>query len=378
MTNGKLKILFAGDFCTEFPERIEVSTGLKQLFDSCDLKLLNFEGPLAHGKVNSPTGKALPQSKSSPEWCENNGFNIVSLANNHALDYGAEGLQHTRQTFKKSQTIGAGEWEEAYKVKYITVNDIKLGFIAGTSSDFASLKDWWTDYNKMACPWINSTAVNRQINEARDKCDFLFVISHAGLEFMDVPLPEWRDRYRELIDMGADAIIATHPHVPQGTEVYKNKPIIYSLGNFFFDKSEKHRKKYWDNGLLAVIEIENNQLSHHTIPTLRKNFFIDTDNSAEARKHLDDITSVLKNDVAYMKRVNEQVLKFYPMYKTWLLGGFNATEVNFSIKSLRSIAGRLKASLEKPDLKIAMHQMREDSTRWALIRALKIMSNSNL
>ena len=371
MRTKSVKILFAGDFCTQHPDKIELSQNIIDLFNTCDFKILNFEGPLAKGKLNIPNNTVLPQSPLSPKWCEENGFNIISLANNHSLDYNVEGLLSTKNAFKKSTILGVGNWREAYKVKFLNIGGVKIGLIAGTSYDFASLKDKWTDSKKIGCPWINSPEINRQIVENRDKCDYLFVISHGGLEYMDVPLPEWRDRYRELIDIGADGVIASHPHVPQGTEVYKNKPIFYSLGNFYFDMLGNNKPKYWDNGLLGIIEIENGKIYHKVIPTIRRGNNIEIDNSIEIKDHLDYITSILKDDKKYMKQVNADVLKLYPKYQGWLLNGFNAIEIKFNIKTIYHII-RNMISFKKPNLKVAMHQMREDSTRWALIRALKI------
>jgi poly-gamma-glutamate synthesis protein (capsule biosynthesis protein) len=378
MQKNRIKLLFAGDFCSEFPGKIELSQNILDLFNTCDFKFLNFEGPLAKGKLNIPNKTVLPQSSLSPRWCEENGFNIISLANNHSLDYSDEGLLSTKESFKKSITLGAGDWTEAYKIKFLSCGGVRLGFIAGTSYDFASLKDKWTDIDKIGCAWINSAEINKQISENKDKCDYLFVISHGGLEYMNVPLPEWRDRYRELIDLGADAIIATHPHIPQGIEIYKSKPIFYSLGNFYFDTLGNNKPKYWDNGLLAVIEIMNDIIHYEVIPTVRNENTIDIDESKEMKQHISDITSILHDYEKYMEHVNTGVLKFYPKYQQWLLSGFNAIEMKFNLHTILRIIYRMTFASFKPNLKIAMHQMREDSTRWALTRALKIMTKSNV
>lgn len=63
------------------------------------------------------------------------------------------------------------------------------------------------------------------------------MIAHAGLEDEDIPLPEWRERYRELIDVGCDVIIGGHTHMVQGCEIFKEKLICYSLGNFVFERN---------------------------------------------------------------------------------------------------------------------------------------------
>lgn len=100
MKTSKVKLLFAGDFCSGYPERIELSHNIKKLVESCDYNIINFEGPLAKGKINNPNGRTLPQSSDSPSWCEENGFNVISLANNHSLDYNVEGLLSTKNAFK--------------------------------------------------------------------------------------------------------------------------------------------------------------------------------------------------------------------------------------------------------------------------------------
>ncbi len=378
MNKNRIRFLFAGDFCSEHPLNIQLSKDIIDLLGSSDFKFLNFEGPLELGKLNIPNKTILPQSLFSPQWCEDNGFNIISLANNHSLDYNVEGLISTMKYFKKSTLLGVGDWDEAYSVKFIKAGDIKIGLIAATSYDFASLKDKWTDSEKIGCAWINSYEINKQIIENKNLCDYLFVISHGGLEYMNVPLPEWRDRYRELIDIGADAVIAMHPHVPQGTEVYKDKPIFYSLGNFCFDHSGHSKHEFWDNGLLVLIDIENGNVSHQVIPTIRNGNLIDINQSEKTMKHLNDISTILYDKQKYMEQVNAEIMILYPKYQQWLLSGFNSMEIKLDIKTLLLIVKRIFSSKSKPNLKLAMHQLREDSTRWAIIRALKLISKSEL
>ena len=256
MIENSIKISFVGDFCSKSPKKIKLSNSIKEVLEGCNSNVLNFEGPLAKGDLNIPNKTILNQSDFSPEWCEQNNFNIISLANNHALDFGEKGLLETKKEFKKATVLGAGNWTQAYDINILEIDSCKIGFIAAASSDFASLKDPWTDKSKIGSAWINSIEVNNLIVKNKNNCDFIFVISHGGLEYMNLPLPEWRDRYRELIDLGADAVIGSHPHVPQGVEVYKNKPICYSLGNFYFDNNSNKLPKFWDNGLMVIFLIK--------------------------------------------------------------------------------------------------------------------------
>lgn len=368
--------MFTGDFCSKNPQNIKMSNSFLEVMKSCDIKCLNFEMPLATGELQSSNGIKLVQSKASPSWLEEMGFNIISLANNHMLDYGTDGLLATKKAFKHSITLGAGKWNEAYEVKFIDIKGVKLGFFSGTSCDFAALKDKWTDKQKIGCAWINQKEVNKILSSAKEMCDYLIVLSHGGIEYMDVPLPEWRDRYRELIEMGADAIIASHPHVPQGIEEYKGKSIFYSLGNFFFDNDNPQKPSFWDNGILAVLDIENGIINWQSIPVIKKNDFLDIDSSDKINEHLKYLTDILTDDEKYIAKVNSEVLNLYEKYKNWLLSGINAIELKLSIKSLIQMAKTI--FFIKRNEKVTLHQIREESTRWLLARALKLKSKTEL
>lgn len=372
----KIRLMFTGDFCSRNPKNIQISDRLNDIMKTCDIKCLNFEAPLARGTLKSPNGNKLIQSDDSPTWVENNDFNLISLANNHMFDYGEEGLLATKNAFKKSATIGAGNWNEVYEVKYITVKGIKIGFFSGTSGDFASLKDDWTDKQKIGCAWINHKEVNGIIKSTKKQCDYLIVLSHGGIEFMDVPLPEWRDRYRELIDMGADAIIGSHPHVPQGTEKYKDRPIFYSLGNFFFDSNSSKKPLYWDNGILAVLEMEDGLINYKSVPIIKNGDLLEVDKSEDTNEHLKYLTEILIDDKKYIEKVNSEVLRLYKKYLNWLFSGAKAVELKLNKRNLIQLIKT--AFLGKSNEKIVLHQIREESTRWLLIRALKLRSKTEL
>lgn len=371
-----IKLLFLGDYCSNKPEDIVLSNDFITLLESSDLRCVNFEAPLEAGIIVSPNGRSLNQSNESPSWIEKNKFDIVSIANNHMYDYGEPGILKTKSFFNKSLVIGAGNWDEVYSVSIIEIRGTKIGFISGTSADFSSLKDQWTDKDKIGCAWINHPNINNIITAAKDECDFLIVLSHGGIEFMDVPLPEWRDRYRELIDMGADAIIGSHPHVPQGVESYQNKPIFYSLGNFIFDKERQNLPMYWNNGLAAIIEIDNNKISYKSIPIVNDNNNIYIDNSTSIKKHLEYINDILYDDGLYIQKVNSDVLHLYNKYKGWLISGLGSVELSFELKKIARLIIKLFSNRNAE--KVALHQIRDESTRWLMSRAIKLKTNTNL
>lgn len=372
------RIFFAGDFCSRNPRTIKISTELLGLINSCDYRFLNFEGPIHRGTLNITNNNVLPQSDGSPSWCEEKGFNIISLANNHALDFSEEGLLATKNAFGKAVVLGAGKWDEAYTIKTVQSENKRIGFLAATSSDLASFKDKWTDGERIGCANVMSAEIERVIAKKCDYCDTLILISHAGVEYCNVPLPELRDRYRWLIELGVDAIVAMHPHVPQGYEIYDEKPIFYSLGNFLFDRMDPSapRHEYWGHGLSLIFEINEAGIDKFKIiPVSYKDNTLEIEKDSKVLDHEKWLNEVLLDDRLYMDAVNRESLSLFPKYKSWLLDAFNSYEAK---GNLRTFYHFYKGLYKKPNYRTALHQLREESTRWLLTRVLKLKSNSIL
>lgn len=373
-----LELIFVGDFNTASPQSICMGEKLRKIISCADIKCVNFEGALPLGELSIANKTILRQSMKSPSWCESNGFNLISLANNHMFDFGIDGLVGTKKSFKVD-TIGAGIWDEVYKIHYVNIKNIKVGFFSGTAADLASLKDDWTDKDAKGCAWINHRSVNRLISEGKSNCDFLFVISHGGAEYMNLPLPEWRDRYRELIDYGADGIIASHPHVPQGWEYYKNRPIIYSLGNFYFDLINRSQPipQFWNTGLIVKLTIDKakNTINLEVKLVERSDNSIEIVDTLESQKYLEEICSYLDN-TNYLRKVDEECLSLYNVYLDRIIVGTNSIKVTTFIKTMKNaLRCFLKGKLNN---KLILHQIRNEDNRWVVARALKIKSKTTL
>ncbi len=188
MAGNVVKLLFVGDFCCSEPKQLQIGSRLKELINQSDICELNFEGVIPHGTQESPLKFYLDQNIESPDWCVNNGFNVISLANNHTFDFGEDGIRHTLQQFAGRATLlGVGAWDEAYKVKYVDCKGKKIGFFALSSGDLSSLKSQYDDSHIMGCAWFGHPSIWRILQDARSKCDYLFVLPHAGVEYMSVP-----------------------------------------------------------------------------------------------------------------------------------------------------------------------------------------------
>ena len=255
-----VRLFFAGDFCSKpSTSKIMVSDELKEIIQSCDLKVVNFEVPLKP-EVNLPLQRRerFFQNDDSVDFLYDLGFNLFSLANNHVFDWGEQGFIKTKGVLGEA-AFGSGTYEEAYKIKVVEIDGIKIGFFALSFAAYTGVFNDVTDHEGLGCAYINDFRVNHDIIKAKHQVDYLFMLPHDGIEYIDVPTPDIIARYRDFIDYGADGVIGTHPHCPQGWEDYKGKPIFYSLGNFFFNSKEDYDYRatlpHWYEGLCVVLSI---------------------------------------------------------------------------------------------------------------------------
>ena len=272
--DNTVRIFFAGDFCSKpSTSVIKVSDDLRGMIQSCDIKVVNFEVPLR------PDGLSLPpqrqerffQNDDVPDFLRDLGFNVFQLANNHLFDWGEEGYRKTIAALGDS-TLGAGTYDDAYRVKVLEINGVKVGFLGLCFAAYTGVFDDVAKHEGLGCAYINDLRVNHLIVEAKKELDFLFVMPHDGIEYVDIPLPETIARYRDFIDYGADAVIGTHPHCPQGWETYKGKPIFYSLGNFLFNSKVGYdyratNRNHWYEGLCVLMTINDGRMDWEIVNT---------------------------------------------------------------------------------------------------------------
>ena len=304
----KMKIFFAGDFCSRpSTAPIKVSDELRSLVQSCDFKVVNFEVPLKPEGISLPSQKRerFYQHDDSPDFLRGLGFNLFQLANNHAFDWGEAGLLKTKKALGKS-SFGTGTYDEAYQVKVVEKEGMRVGFLALSFAAYAGVFNDVMNHDGVGCAFINDLKVNHVIIDAKKSVDYLFVLPHDGIEYIDIPLPETIARYRDFIDYGADGVIGTHPHCPQGWEQYKGKPIFYSLGNFLFNSKEGYDyrandRPHWYEGLCVVLAIEDGTVNWSVVNVRNvDNTCILVDHSDERVKHNDQVCRYLTDKKEYL------------------------------------------------------------------------------
>ncbi|MHB1000066.1 MAG: CapA family protein [Armatimonadota bacterium] len=176
--------------------------------------------------------------RADPDYADklsNAGFDVVSLANNHTLDFGRNALLDTIRSVEKAGIlpVGAGvSRQDAVKVRVVVKNGLRVGFLAYTdipTVGVARLAD------RPTVAGADISRIASEVKTARAQCDVLVVSFHWGIEYMKYPTERQRSLARACIDGGADLILGHHPHVLQPIETYKDKPIAYSMGGFLWD-----------------------------------------------------------------------------------------------------------------------------------------------
>lgn len=198
------------------------------LFGGTDLLIANLEGPFAQKRV--PTSKSIAFRFDPILAAQLNryGFSGVSLANNHTYDMGRANVAFTRETLKKADIGFFGD-------ELIESKDLTWYWATPTTSEavpvtiaFIGLHN--TYHN------LDLVKTEAAIKDATEKADYVVVNIHWGEEYERISNKKQRDRAHWLIDKGVDVVIGHHPHVIEEMEIYKDKPIFYSLGNFIFDQ----------------------------------------------------------------------------------------------------------------------------------------------
>lgn len=214
--------------------------GFLQMIEQADIFMANQEFPFSNRGTPESDKQftfRLPEEKVSI--LQEIGPDLVALANNHALDYGDEALSDTIRVLDEAGILHAGAGEdldEAKALKTIEAGGKTFGFLA--ASRVFPKGNWaaGADHPGMLTAY-DSTVLLQEIQKAETACDFLTVYVHWGIERNTEPESYQRALGQQYIDAGADLVIGSHPHVLQGIEYYKGKPIVYSLGNFIFGSS---------------------------------------------------------------------------------------------------------------------------------------------
>ncbi len=195
----------------------------------------NWELPVGNRINPSPrsSGPRLIAHPDSPRVLQKWSPGFATLATNHILDAGAEGLANTIEALNQIgfTTVGAGRThEEIRRPLYWATDEGRLAIINWV------FPETHPDWQAMPGPncWPGTEEAKKAVAQAKDEADWVVVVVHWSDEFFPYPRPEDRAIASELAQMGVDMVIGHHPHVVRGMEVIGSCPVFYSIGNFYF------------------------------------------------------------------------------------------------------------------------------------------------
>ena len=316
-----LKILFCGDVCFKVQHEVDfdmsqrILAPMREILADADLRVMNLECPLAPEGIGAPIKKSGPNIIGRPRnlgFLKAAGCNLAVLANNHIGDYGDDALSYTLDLLadKGMPYIGAGSnLDEAYSAYRIVRDGVSVSIVAVCENEFGIATS-----DRAGAAGFDLERLGDKIEEEKEVSDYVIVVFHGGCEHNPLPSPLCRERYRTLIRLGADAVIAGHTHCMQGFEYYKDRPIVYSLGNFLF-KQENPARPSWYRGYIAELTIGDD--SAHRRVALRPIPYIFEQDGSEVRPLDGD---ELERTLRYIERLSliipdTDVLTRY--YKGW-------------------------------------------------------------
>ncbi len=278
-TTFPIRINFVGDIMMarryEQPGGIIPTRGVEAIFaptkallgDAADITVGNLESPLCNTGTRHPTKPIVFRgSPTNVAGLTYAGIDVVTIANNHVVDYGLPGLQQMQSVLRDNNITFSGAGANSYEANlpvFRTKSGVCIGFLAssdrtGQYENYQPFLD--AGFNKPGFANLTPFDLTRQIDSVRSVADLIVVEMHSGSEYSVAPTenfhrprvidPEGDEDYspfltiplltdiqtRETaIDQGADLVICHHPHVAHGFEVYRGKLIAHSLGNFVFD-----------------------------------------------------------------------------------------------------------------------------------------------
>jgi len=188
---------------------------IASLLSSADQTIINLESPFLTNCRQTDAGMIFCADPKSIFGLVFAGVDIASLANNHINNQGQKGVEETVSILTNNgiAPIGLG------KPYFITIKNTKIAFLSFTD-----------------LPQANENEIIKQLTEASKSADLVISTFHWGVEYQKNPSSRQIYLSHLAIDSGADIVVGHHPHWIQGEEIYKGKPIYYSLGNLIFDQ----------------------------------------------------------------------------------------------------------------------------------------------
>ncbi|SMC98059.1 CapA family protein [Sporomusa malonica] len=305
-----------------------------------DLCIANLEAPA----ISSPSpitkcGPVLSAQPSDLALIKQAGIHILSLANNHIRDHGNAGVISTLGLCHQEDigTLGAGKDKQSASKPYVvSIKNKTIGIIACAEKEFNSATNIGAGANV-----YDSLETIALIRETKQKCDFLLLLYHGGIEYHPYPSPRLQQRCRMMSLAGADVILCQHSHCIGTIEEFEGATIVYGQGNAIYGYREK--QQCWNEGLAVEIKLNGEKYEVSYIPFQAQKDGIHLLESNDTLKRIDDImqqSSILHDERVIQEKWDEFCEKQKALYLPLVLGRgrvFNKLNRLFCNKLIESL-----------------------------------------
>lgn len=328
-----MRVIIAGDFAPQARLAKQVESKrfseifpneIRDIIEFADFSFVNFESPIVE-ETYKPIQKCGPNLGCTCEAAEAvkyAGFTGVTMANNHILDFGEEGLRKSVECCKAQglDVVGVGDnLSDAENILYLEKDGKILAVINCCEHEFSIA----TETEAGANP-LNPVRQYYSIQEAKKKADHVLVIVHGGHELYQLPSVRMQETYRFLIDAGADAVVNHHQHCYSGYETYKGKPIFYGLGNFCFDIEPIKDNTIWNYGyMVEIVFSETVTFKLHPYNQYGKNAKVELVDLSFFERKIFELNSIIAN-CEKLKKENEEYYEKNIEYEEFMLEPYSA------------------------------------------------------
>lgn len=369
-----INVTIGGDFCVLPPHTSDnlITGEVEALFRSSDLNIVNLECPVADTSNNGKILKVGPHLATDTNvfsHLKKLNVQVVSLANNHILDYGEEGLAATINSCRKENitTTGAGKnLTEASIPATIQVKGYKIAIVNFCENEWSIATNDSGGANPLDI--INNL---KQIKRARESADFVIVINHGGHEIYNLPSPRIVKENRFFAENGADAVIGHHPHCVSGYEIHNNVPIFYSLGNMLFTKNTPYPG--WNNGLVVRLKLEKDKpvdFELHPVVQSNNNFhlsLLEGESKNEVIGDIEKYSQIISDENKLLQHWN-----LFVESKSQSINMFSPLAVlPWKFPKVFNLLGFNRFLLKKSNLAIILNQIRCEAHRDLIIKLIQ-------
>jgi poly-gamma-glutamate synthesis protein (capsule biosynthesis protein) len=275
----EISIVAVGDVCLagRVNEKLEVLNPFRFIGNEVEnsaISIGNLECVITDKEKPARTGEVLRADPIAINYLKM--FTILSLANNHTLDYGIKGMKNTLDALRRNSilTLGSADnHQQAIRPLIVESNSLRIGFISFVYSflrdeiPFFSTFQRMRQYNRPGPARYFEKEVLGWIQKLKERTDFIIASIHWDGS-INYPAPPQRLLAEKLIDCGVNVIFGHHPHAVQGIQKYRNGLIFYSLGNFLFDPIIMKRAPSMKNGFMVKLSFSADGISgYRLIPT---------------------------------------------------------------------------------------------------------------